>query len=242
MIAGISFAVLITFGCASTSPYWQKTSYGTWNFSQGEVEILPSISIRNILSSMSENEVQRIQIFVRARNLDEISKVTRLEGQEDIYVADAHGKEVKINLAQITEIQSIRQIKIVPRQKTTAEVADELGEGALYAPLVPVAIAVLPLLRAMGLDAGKNDADKGKARLAYDGMSKNDLIANIGEPIEKYHCKDEYGGQEVWIYKKGQVLRGGRALFIHLGDGKVYHTSHDTTFFKDSCSLLKTKP
>jgi len=242
VIVGLVIVALITFGCASTTPDWKRTTYGTWNFSQAEVEMLPRISILNILSSISESETQKIEIFVKARNLDKISKVTHLEGQENIYVRDADGNEVKINIAQITEIQSIRQIKITPRKKTTGEAAADLGEGALYAPTVPVAIATLPFLSAMGLNAGKNDEDKGKAQLAYGGMSKDELTTYIGEPDEKYHCKNKYGGNEVWVYKKGQVLRGGRALFIGLNDGKVYHTSHNTTFFKDSCSLMEANP
>jgi len=244
VFVGILIVVLMTSGCAtSTIPYWHKTAYGTWGFSQAEVERLPVISIRNILSSISESEVQRIQIFVSARaNLGGFAKVTRMAGQEGVFVADAHGEEVRINFAQITEIQTIRHIKRTPRQKTPGETAAEVGEVAEYAPLIPVAIATLPFLRAMGLDAGKNDEDKGKATLAYGGMSKNDLITHIGDPMERYHCADKYGGHEVWIYRKDQVLRGGRALFIGLADGKVYHTSHDTTFFKDSCSLQKTKP
>ena len=204
--------------------------------------MLPIVSIRNILSSMSESEVQRIEIFVRAQNLDGIVKVTRMAGQEDVFVADARGEEVRINFAQITEIQTIRHIKRTPRQKTPGETAEEVGEVVELAPLIPVAIATLPFLGAMGLDAGENDEDNGKASLAYGSMSKNDLINHIGAPMEKYHCKDKYGGHEVWIYRKDKILRGGRSLFIQLSDEKVYHTSHDTTFFKDSCSLMKTMP
>ena len=151
-------------------------------------------------------------------------------GQEDVIVADTQGQEVKIKIAQITEIQSIRQIKVEPREKTTKENAEEADEALIYAPLIPVAIALWPFLRAMGLDAGKNDEDKEKAMRAYGGMSKEDLITYLGEPIEKYHCDDKYGGQEVWVYKKDQVLRGGRALFIRLAEGKVYHTGSVKNF------------
>lgn len=243
VILGILITVSITFGCAtSTIPYWQKTTYGTWEFSQVEVEILPIVSLRNILSSKSESENQRIEIFVRARNLEGIAKVTRLAGQEELLVKDAKGKEVKINFAQITEIHTIRHVKNTKRQKTLGETAEEVGEAVELAPLIPVAVATLPFLSAMGLNEGKNAEDTGKAALAYGGISKNDLITHIGNPLERYHCESEYGGHEVWIYKKGQVLSGGRALFIHSTSGKVYHTSEDTNFFKNSCSLLKTMP
>jgi len=240
MIVGILIAFSIMSGCAtSTIPYWEKTAYGTWEFSQAEVEILPIVSIRNILSFLSENEVQKIQIFVKSRNQDGVAKVTRMAGQEDVFVQDARGEEVRLNFAQITEIQTIRYIRRTPRQKTPGETAEEVGETVELAPMIPVAIATLPFLSAMGLDTGKNDEDKGKAALAYGSMTKNDLITHIGDPVERYHCEDKYGGHEVWIYRKGQVLRGGRVLFIGLADGKVYYTSHNTNFFKDSCSLLK---
>ena len=176
VIAGILIVVLITFGCASTSPYWQKTAYGTWNYSRSEIERLPSISIRNILSTLENGESQSIQIFVRAQNLKGIVRVKRLEGLEDIYVQDANGKEATVNLSQITEIQTIRQIKKTPRKKTAGERAGEIAEGALYAPLIPIAIVTLPFLKVMGLDAGKNAADDNKAELAYGGLTKSELI------------------------------------------------------------------
>ena len=166
---------------------------------------------------------------MRARNLDGIAKVTRMAGQEEVLVMDARGKEVRINFAQITEIHTIRHIKRTKRQKTTGKTAEEVVEVVTLAPMIPL-IATLPFLRAMGLDGGKNAEDNGKARLAYGGLSKNDLVTHIGAPMEKYHCADVYGGHEVWIYRKGQVLRGGRALFIKLADEKVYVTSHHTTF------------
>lgn len=239
----ISVVILIISGCATlTNPYWEKTAYGTWSLSQEEVSRLSTMSRQNILSSASENDDQRVQIFVTSRKLDGKAKVKRLAGQEGVYVVDVRGQQVKINVDQITGIQSLREIKNTPHKKTTDKTAEELSEAALYAPLVPVAIISWPFLKAMGLDAGKNAEDGEKAQLAYGGMSRDDLATYVGEPLEKYHCKSKYGSNEVWIYQNDHVLRGGRALFINLEDGKVYHTSHDTTFFKDSCSLLKTMP
>ncbi len=152
-----SIAILIISGYATTkSPCWEKTAYGTWGFSQEEVEMLPNISIRKILSSITEDEVVRVQILVKTQSLDGFTKVKRLSGHEDVYVTDAHGQEVKIKIARITEIQSIRKIKINPRKKKTGETAEKLVEFALYAPFIPAAIVLLPFLKSMGLDAGKN--------------------------------------------------------------------------------------
>jgi len=244
VIAGMLIAALMLSGCAtSTIPGWQRTAYGTWKFSHADIEKLPIISIRNILSAISEDELQRIQVFVRARNLDGLAKVTRMAGEEEVFVADPHGEEVRINLAQITEIRTVRYIKVTPRHKTTGEKAEEAVVFLEYAPFIPVAIATWPILRVSGLDAGKNAEDTGKASMAYGGMSKEDLITYIGEPMEEYYCEGKHGDEEIWIYEKSQVLRGGRALFINLDDGVVYHTSHNTTFFKDSnslnCSVLR---
>lgn len=237
-----SIAILMAYGCATT-PYWTTTSYGTMTYSQAELEKLPHISIKNILSSGSADDQIRVEIIVRSRELKSPAKVKRLAGQKDVIVTDAYGQEVQIEIDQITEIERIRRFKVVPRKTTMGEKADTAGEVLIYAPLIPVAIASWPILRMFGLDAVKNDDDKEKALLAYGGMSKEDLTMYVGEPKEKYYCKNKYGDQEIWIYEKSQVLRGGRALFIYLDDGVVYHTSHDTTFFKDSnslnCSVLR---
>lgn len=243
IVSAISAVILLLLSsCATTkTPYWKETSYGTWKFSIEEVKKLPNISLRKILSSASANEGEKVQILVRAQNLDGISEVKQVADPEDVIVKDAHGQEVKVKIAQITEIQSIRWIKVKPKGKTTGEAAEESAEALSYAPLIPVAIATWPFLRAAGLDAGKNADDKGKAFMAYGGMSKEDLITRIGDPMEKYYCEGKNGDYEVWIYKKDQVLRGGRALFIRSEDGMVYHTSHNTTFFKNSnsCSALR---
>lgn len=235
-------AVMLLSGCATTkTPSWEKTSYGTWKFSSAEVKKLPSISIRNILSSASEKGSVKVQVLVRAQNLDGIGEVKQIAGPEDVIITDAYGQEVKIKIAEITEIQTIRKLMIIPRQKSAGETAAETAELLSYVPLIPVAIVSWPFLRVLGLDEVKNEADRGKASLAYKGMSKGELITYIGEPKEKYYCETEYGPEEIWIYKKSQVLRGGRDLFIHVDNGLVYHTSEDS-FFKHSksytCSVM----
>lgn len=237
MIVGILITVSLISGCATT-PHWVTTSYGTMEFSHSEVEKLPIISIRKILKSGSHTDRERVKIFIRSSSLNGPAEVHHVSGQEDVIVIDEQGKEVRLRLADITEIKRIRRFKVVPH-KSKAEAA---GEVLIYAPLIPVAIATWPFLRAMGLDAEKNSDDDEKAQLAYGGMSKEDLMTYVGGPLEKYHCDDKSGGHEVWVYKKDQVLRGGRALFINVADGKVYAASFDTTFFKDSCSRLETEP
>jgi len=110
-------AVLIVSSCATTTtPHWRTTAYGTWELSHAELEKLPNISIRNILSSVSVNENEKVQILVRAQRLDGIFEVKRIVGQDDVIVAGANGQEVKIKIAQIAEIQSIRKLKKNPRQ------------------------------------------------------------------------------------------------------------------------------
>lgn len=203
---------------------------------------LPEISLRNILSSASESDAQRVQVSVEARGLDGVGRVMRLAGPDQVYVRETDGKQVKVDLARITRIGLVRQIKIIPHRETSGAAARHLGESASYVPLIPFAMTTWPLLRAFGLDAGKNAEDKGKAQLAYKGMSKAQLVASLGEPVEKYVCKNKFRDNQVWLYRTDQVLRGGRALFIDSASGKVYYTSHNTTFFKDACSPLKSKP
>ncbi|MBN2332422.1 MAG: hypothetical protein JXO49_12610 [Deltaproteobacteria bacterium] len=241
IVSALAVVILLS-GCATTkTPYWKNTSYGTWEFNSAEIKKLPDISLRKILSLASVNPGEKVQILVRAQNLDGIAEVKQIAGSEDVIVTDLQGQEVRVKIAQITEIQSRRQIRVMPKGKTTDEAAEEAAEALTYAPLIPIAIATWPFLRASGLDEGKNADDKEKALIAYGGMSKEELIKHLGDPMEKYYCKDNYGDEEVWIYNKDQVLRGGRALFIRSADEMVYYTSHNTTFFKNSknCSKLK---
>jgi hypothetical protein len=229
-------AIILVSGCATTNtPKWKKTAYGSWTFSHAELEKLPIISIRHILSSGSDTEHEKVINLVRARGLDGVAEVKRIAAQGEVIVIDANDKQQeKIKIAQITQIQRIRKIKVAPAQNKTGSVA----EGLVYLPLIPFAIVSRPFLGVMGLDANKNSTDAAKAMLAYGGMSKKELITYIGEPVEKYFCKSKQKSNiEIWVYDKSQVLRGGRTLFINLADDKVYHTSADTTFFKSSATL-----
>jgi hypothetical protein len=230
----VSVTLLVT-GCSTTTT--------SLKFTQSEVKLIPSIALQKIMSSHSINET----VTVSAKGLDGAAEVKGFVGQEYVIVTDLDAKEVKIKIADIIEIERIRKMKTPAnsRDKKGSSTADAVGETLIYTPLIPVAIGTWPFLRAMGLDAKKNDEDEEKARLIYEGMSKKDLILNIGEPKEKYHCeaKNARGDEEIWVYEKGQVLRGGRTLFIDLDKGVVYHNSYNTTFFKDSdwlnCSLLE---
>lgn len=239
--AFIFIVFIFVSGCATTNaPEWKKTAYGSWTFSHAEIAKLPIISIRHILSSVSDTGNEKVINLVRARNLNGVAKVERIAGGEDVIVTGENdGKEVKIKISQITEIRRIRKIKVAPNRNKTGNVA----EGLIYLPLIPFAIASRPFFRAMGLDAEKDSIDAGKAMLAYGGMSKKDLETYVGEPVEKYYCKSKQKDNfEIWVYDKEKVLRGGRTLFIDLATGKVDHTSVDTTFFKESdwlsCSAL----
>lgn len=233
--------VIMQVGCATVKrPYWKQTSYGSWNFSNSEVKKLPDISLRNILSKVSLTHNQRVQVLVKIQNLDGIMDVKKIADQNHIIVTDAEGKEIEVRLAKITEIQTVRWIKINPKGNTKRNAAAGTVEALSYAPIIPLAIATWPFLKALGLDAGKNAADNGKALMAYGGMSRKDLLTFIGKPLQKYYCKSKNGDYEIWIYRKDQVLRGGRAIFISLDKDNVYNTSYNTTFFKQSknCSVI----
>lgn len=228
----VAYIVIITFtvtGCATTS----------LKFTQSEVKLIPVMSIQKVLSP-------RLTIYdsvmVRVWSAYGITEVKGFEGQDYVIVTDElQGKEVKLAISDIVEIERIRRMKSTDTSagKNQGNTAEAIGETLSYAPFIPLVI-FRPLFGAMGLDEEKNSEDKEKASLAYDGMSKEDLRTYIGEPKEKYHCKakDGSGASEVWIYREDQVLRGGRSLFIGLDNEKVYHTSCDISFFKDRCSLM----
>ena len=211
-----------------------STTTDSIKFTQSEVKQIPSLALEKVMSSRFSNET----ITIKAKGLDGTGIVKGFADQEYVIVTDKDQKEVKVKTSDITEIQRIWQ-RTVPEdssKKTKVSTADAVGETLIYTPLIPVAIGTAPFLRVMGLDALKNSEDEEKARLVYEGMSKQDLIQAIGEPMEKYHCtpKNANGSIDIWVYGKEQVLRGGRALFIDSDKGTVYHNSYDTTFFKDS--------
>jgi CRISPR/Cas system CMR subunit Cmr4 (Cas7 group RAMP superfamily) len=215
-------------GCAATTT--------SLKFTQSELKLVPAIAFQKVLSSGTMNET----VEVKARSIDGRAVVKGFEGQKHVIMTDKHGQEIRLPFSEITEIERIRRIK---RPETTAKKggtndAEAFAEALIYAPLVPIAIAMWPALRASGLDAKKNDEDELKARLVYEGMSKEDLITYVGEPKEKYYCEVEgkSTAHEVWVFEKDKVLRGGRALFIDLGSNRVYHNSYNTAFFKDDCS------
>ncbi len=233
-VAWLVVVMCMAAGCA-TRVGWYTTEYGTMEYSRGELERLPGISIRNILASGRKDENVWIQVFVEAEGTDGWAAVRRLEGDDAVRVVDAQGREASVALAEITTIRRVRRLWQGPREKTGEEKAAEAIEALEYAPLVPLAILSWPILSATGLDAQKNADDEEKAELAYGGLSRKELLAHVGQPREKYFCREVKGvtGIEIWVYDDQKVLRGGRAMFIDLRDGAVYSTSVDTKFFRE---------
>ncbi|PJA31546.1 MAG: hypothetical protein CO187_08860 [Zetaproteobacteria bacterium CG_4_9_14_3_um_filter_53_7] len=119
-----------------------------------------------------------------------------------------------------------------PRQQAApsapANTAEAVGETLIYAPLVPVAVVSWPVLSSMGLDEHKNSEDPEKALLIYEGMTRSELEAVQGKPVEKFSCARESGkgaSYELWAYEKEKVIRAARFLFIDQQTGKVNFAS-----------------
>jgi len=179
--------------------------------------------------------------MVRASNLPEPAAVNGFEGNEYVVVRDAHGNDAKIAINEISEIDRITQLnRPTSAQKGLGSTAQDVGETLIYAPLIPVAIASWPLLRAMGLDEKRNSKDREKALLLYGGMTKQTLRESIGEPKERYLCQDKNSGDilELWRYEKDKVLRGGRFLFLSPEEGKVIFASFRFPNW-ENCSPLR---
>ena len=224
-------------GCTTTTT--------SLKFSQSEVKLIPAIAFQKVLSPRSANET----IKVWAKGISGPAEVKDCEGQQYVIVRNERNKkEMKLPINDISEIEHIWRFKNSNNfgNKYKGNTTGAVAETVFYAPMVPVAIAMSPVLRVSGLDAKKNAEDKSKAQLVYEGISKNDLLTYIGEPKEKYLCSPKEKNrwskkEEVWVYRKDQVLRGGRSLFIDLDNGQVYYSSYDTSFFKNrkNCSLIK---
>lgn len=216
-----AYIVIISFmvtSCATTSP--------SLKFTQSEVKLIPVVAIQKVLSPASTNET----VKVRAKNVNGPAEVKSFEGQECVIVTDEHhGKEVKLPISEITEIEHIWRIKRPANSggKHQANSAEAVGESLIYAPMIPIAVSTWPFLRMMGLDEKKNSRDREKALWIYGGMNKDVLRESIGEPKHRYLCKSENSRDrfEVWSYENDQVLRGGRFLFLNLDKGKVYFSS-----------------
>jgi CRISPR/Cas system CMR subunit Cmr4 (Cas7 group RAMP superfamily) len=228
--ASILLAAFLVSGCATTTT--------SLKFTQAELKLVPVVAFQKVLSSGAMNET----VEVNARSIDRTAVVKGFEGQNYVIVTDKRGQEIRLSISEITEVERIRRIKRSDTSSKNGEsnTAEAVGETLIYAPLVPVAIAMWPALRASGLDAGKNAEDNRKARLVYEGMSKEALKTYVGEPKEKYYCeaKGRSKAHEVWVFEEDKVLRGGRALFVDLESDKVYHNSYHISFFKDDCTLM----
>ena len=229
--ASILIMAFLISGCATT-----ETSL---SFTQSELKVVPVVAYQKLLSSTAMNET----VEVKVRSIDGIAVVKGIEGLKYVIVTNQRKQEIRLAIGEITEIKRIREIK---RSETfqklgKSNTTEVVGETLIYAPLIPVAVAMWPALRVSGLDAGKNAEDNRKARLVYEGMSKEDLKTYVGEPKEQYHCeaKGRSDAYEVWVFEKNRVLRSGGALFIDLESEKVYHNSYNTSFFKGDCSLMK---
>jgi len=214
MGAYIAIIVFMITGCA--------TNTKSLKFSHSEVELIPVEAFQKVLSPMSENET----VKVWAKGVSGSMEVKGFEGQDYVIAKDEHNKkEMNLPINDILEIEHIWRFKKenTSRKKHKGETTEAVGEFLILAPLIPVAIGMMPILEVTGLDAKKNSVDEKKAGLVYKGMSKEDLRVYVGEPKDKYLCKDIYSRDyEVWIYRNDQVLRGGRELYIDLDDNKVF--------------------
>ncbi len=237
LLACALFVSLLTTGCA--------TATHSVDFSKSELQLIPASSLQRMASAHAADEIVAVRVDGHAEPVE----VKEFKNKDSATVYSAGGKEAEIQFSEITKLLIFKKPKAPEqndRQKGVG--ASTVGSAAVetlaYAPIVPLAIGTWPLLRAMGLDESKNSADSAKARMIYHGMSRQELLAGIGIPKEKYSCilklhlKEKPDvAQEIWVYDDGKVLRGGRALFIDLETGTVTHNSFDTNFFKDSVSF-----
>ena len=236
MGAYIAFIVFMVTSCAMNTK--------SLKFSESEVKLIPAEAFQKVLSSTSENETVKIW----AKGISGSVEVKGFEGQDYVIVKDERNKkEMNLPINDILEIEHIWRFKkqSTSRKKHKEETADAVGEFLIFAPLIPVAIGMMPILEVTGLDAKENAKDESKAGLVYRGMLKEDLRVYVGEPKNKYLCKDiNFGDYEVWIYGKDQVLSGGRELYIDLDDNTVYYNSVRIPFEemgdkkRNNCSLV----
>jgi hypothetical protein len=159
-------------------------------------------------------------------------RVKSYEGNDYIIGLDEGGKELIIALKDIKEIAKIKERPRAKRDSSTS--AEDLGELAIYAPLIPVGVVWPAIGGPLGLDAEANSRELQKALLIYGGMTREELRANVGEPQQRYQCKDE---SEVWTYNAEQVLNGGKFIFISNLNQRVYFTSY-RFLKKEDCSPI----
>lgn len=166
-LANVAVIVFLVTSCA--------THTHSLKFTQSEVKRIPAVALQKVLSPTSTNETVRVW----ARGVSGPAEVKSFEGQQSVTVkGEGNENDKKLPFNAITELEHIwRSAKpktFVGEQEPNSATA--VTESLIYAPCIPAAIATWPFLRASGLDALKNDEDKSKARLVYEGMSKKDLI------------------------------------------------------------------
>ena len=228
-LACIALIALLA-GCASSA--------SSIRFDQSEIKLIPAATMHRVLTPGSGNET----VVVKTRELSAPATVKGFQGKDHVVVQDAQGNETTVAIGGITEIDRIyRPGKPETKSKGShGSAAEQAGEALIYAPLVPVAIVSWPFLRAAGLDAKKNAQDIDKALLLYDGMTRKELRANLGEPAERYQCtskssKDRF---ELWHYGRDKVLRAGQFLFLNPDKGQVYFALEHFPKWAE-CTLLK---
>jgi hypothetical protein len=170
--------------------------------------------------------------MVKTKKSKQKIRVTGYEGKDYLVGLDENNNILKITLSDIKEIEKVREK--VPKESKSSTSATDLGEFAIYAPLIPVGVAWPVLGGPLGLDEGANSIARQKALLIYGDMTREELRVHVGEPQQRYQCED---GTEVWAYSAEQVLYGGKFIFISNWNQKVYFTSY--RFLKnESCTPI----
>ena len=176
--------------------------------------------MRKLLLSGSDS----VSIVVKAPPYPGPLTVQRSDGDEHVVVANAKGAVSRLPIGEISEVYHVYHLKQQTVQSAPSNTAEAVGETLIYAPLIPVAVVTWPVLSSMGLDEHRNSEDREKALLLYQGMTRSELEAVQGKPVEKYNCLRQSGKgtpYELWGYDKEKVIRAARYLFINLDDGKV---------------------
>lgn len=208
-------SIFMVSGCA--------TSSSIMKFTQSEIEIIPDIAIHRIFLPHYFSDMVKVE----AKGIRKPMIFKRFEGQAYIVATNPRsGKEVTLAINDITQIEYIKLPKNIGKS-SGGMTASEAVEGAALlssiAILAPFAFVIWPFYDDPMADQKREVEENRKAKLVYIGLTTEQLIESIGEPLERNLCGS---WREIWIYNEDKVLPGGKFLTIDRTNRKVIKSTY----------------
>ena len=191
------------------------TSRNVIAFNRSELAKVPSVAYPHLFKAAEPTDRMQEYVLVRVRGESGKLRVIRFLPPDRILVTNRKGQDKAVAMADVVALEHVREFR---HASSAEEEAEGAAEFVMLSPLLPAALLVGPYF-------GSIDEAERKADLAYDGLTKAQLIQWLGPPLERHRCISSDGStSELWIYPPSKVLSGGQIM--HLDEhGKAYFFS-----------------